>query len=149
LSGLPLTTKLADVTGLNELREVNFKNWTNSFAIENGRIQIKDLNVNAGTTAFNVGGSQGLDGSLDYKLNVKLPESVSDRLNIGGTAKDVLQLLKDKDGKYNLSFDVTGMTASPVVKLDMKAQEEAAKNKLQDELKKKVNEGLMKLFKKP
>ncbi len=149
LSGYPLTTKLADVTGVNELREVNFKNWTNAFAIENGRIQVKDLKVNAGTTDFMMGGSQGLDGSLDYSLTVILPGSVSDRIKVGGTTGELLQLFKDKDGRYSFMFDVGGTTTAPAISLNAKAQEGAAKQKLEDELKKKAQEGLMKLFKKP
>jgi len=149
LSGLPLTSKLADVTGVNELREVNFKSWTNAFAIENGRIQVKDLKVNAGTTDFAMGGSQGLDGSLDYALLVKLPPSFSDKIKLGGTAAELLELFKDKEGRYNFNFDVGGTSTSPVVRLNAKAQEDAAKNKLQEDLKKKAQEGLLKLFKKP
>jgi len=149
LSGLPLTSKLADATGVNELREVNFKSWTNAFAIENGRIQVKDLKVNAGTTDFAMGGSQGFDGSLDYALLVKLPASFSDKIKLGGTAKELLDLFKDKEGRYNFNFDVGGVSTSPVLKLNAKAQEDAAKNKLQEDLKKKAQEGLLKLFKKP
>jgi AsmA protein len=149
LAGLPLTSKLADATGVSELREVNFKSWTNAFAIENGRIQVKDLKVNAGSTDFAMGGSQGLDGSLDYALVVKLPSSFSDRINLGGTAGQLLELFKDKDGRYNFTFDVGGTSTSPVVRLNAKAQEAAAKNKLEEDLKKKAQEGLMKLFKKP
>src|SRR5262249_51393211 len=48
LMGFPLTTKLSDATGVTQLREVNFKSWTNSFSIANGRLNIKDLKVNAG-----------------------------------------------------------------------------------------------------
>ncbi len=160
LLGFPLTTKLADATGISELREVNFKNWANAFSIENGRIQVKDLKVNSGSTDFLMAGSQGLDGSMDYTLGVKLPESLSSRIKLGGAADQLLQFFKDKDGRINLTFDVTGMTASPVVRLNAKAQEDAAKNALQqkandakkkfeDDLKKKAEEGLMKIFKKP
>jgi hypothetical protein len=156
LAGFPLTTKLAEVTNLTELREINFKNWTNAFSIADGRVNISDLKVNSGATDFLVSGSHGLDGSMAYNLTTKLPASVSDRLKLGGTANQLLQFFKDKDGRINLNFTVSGMTSSPALKLDTKAQEEAAKSqlleqgkkKLDDQLKKKAD-GLLKLFKKP
>jgi hypothetical protein len=160
LLGLPVTEKLAELTNLTDLREVNFNNWTNAFSISNGRFNIKDLKVNAGTTDFLVGGSQGLDGSLDYTMTVKLPESVSNRLNLQGVGGELLQYFKDKDGRVNLPFQVTGVASNPVLRLDTQAQQEMAKKavqqkldqgkqKLEDELKKKAEEGLKKLFKKP
>lgn len=160
LLGFPLATKLADATAISELREVNFKNWTNAFSIEGGRIQIKDLKVTSGSTDFLMAGSQGLDGSMNYALTLKLPATFADRIHLGGAADQLLQFFKDREGRINLSFDVTGIAASPVVKLNTKAQEEAAKSvlqqkandarkKLEDDLKKKAEEGLMKLFKKP
>jgi hypothetical protein len=156
LTGFPLTTKLAEVTNLTELREINFKNWTNAFTIADGRVNINDLKVNSGLSDFLVNGSHGLDGSMAYNLTTKLPASVSDRLKLGGTANQLLQFFKDKDGRINLNFTVSGMTSSPALKLDTKAQEEAAKSqlleqgkkKLDDQLKKKAD-GLLKLFKKP
>ncbi|MBI1805930.1 MAG: AsmA family protein [Ignavibacteria bacterium] len=160
LLGMPLTNTLADFTNVTELREVNFKNWANAFSISNGRFNIKDLKVNAGATDFLLGGSQGLDGSLDYALTLKLPESMSGRLNLQGLAGELLQYFKDKDGRINLNLRVTGVAANPVLRLDTQAQQEMAKKaieqkgneakqKLEDELKKKAEEGLKKLLKRP
>jgi uncharacterized protein involved in outer membrane biogenesis len=158
--GVALTSKIADITGLNELREVNFKNWSNSFTIANGRVNISDLRVNAGTTDILMNGSQGLDGSLDYSLVVKLPASASDRLNISGVAGELLQFFKDKDGRISLSFLATGTYSEPVLKLDTKSQEDLAKQalqkkgdearkKLENDLKKKAEDALKNLFKHP
>jgi hypothetical protein len=160
LIGFPLTQKLADVTSLTELREVNFKDWTNAFSVSDGRLNIKDLKVQAGTIDFLLGGSQGLDGAMDYSLTVKLPPDVSDRIKLGGAADQLLQFFKDSNGRINLTFDVSGTATSPTLALNAKAQENAAKSalqgktdeakkKLEDELKKKAEEGLKKLFKRP
>ena len=152
LVGLAVAGKLAEVTGLSELGQINFKNWANAFEIVNGRVAIEDLRINAGATDFLVAGSQGLDGSLDYNLTAKLPSAVSDRLRLPGIGGEILQFFKDKDGRFNLSFQVGGTATSPSVKIDTKAQEDMAKKALEqkatDELKKKLNEGLKKLFKK-
>lgn len=163
-SGSPLTIKLAEYSGISELREVQFKNWSNTYTIADGRIHIKDLKMVAANSDFVVNGSQGFDGSLDYKLVVRLPESASGRLKIGGLGGELINFLKDKDGRINLNFKVTGSASSPVYALDaeearqkakqsleQKAKDEAERLKKQagEELKKKAEEGLKKLFKKP
>jgi hypothetical protein len=160
LAGLPLMEKVASFTNLENLKVVNFKDWTNTFSIQDGRVNVKDLKVDAGTSSFLVDGSQGLDGSLDYNLTVKLPADASSRLKLNGVADQLVQFLKDKDGRINLSFLVGGMTSDPALKLNTSTQEamlkkavdqkaNEAKQKLQDDLKKKAEEGLKSLFKKP
>lgn len=160
LLGLPLTEKLSQFTGVSELRAVNFKDWTNAFSIENGRLNVKGLKVNAGQTAFVMEGSQGLDGTLDYGLTVKLPPELSSKINLPGIGGELLNFMKDRDGKLNLGFAVGGTMSEPNLRIDTKAQQEAAKRALEeksgeakktleDELKKKAAEGLKNLLKKP
>lgn len=164
LVGYPLTVKLADYTGVNELREVQFKNWSNAYTIADGRLHIKDLKVMTANTEMNVNGSQGFDGSLDYRMLVRLPESLSSKLRMSGVGAEVINLLKDDQGRVNLNFKVSGTTSDPVFALDteearrkakeaveQKARDEAErlKKKAEEELKKKAEEGLKKLFKRP
>ncbi len=164
LVGFPMMEKLSSLINVAELKTVNFKDWTNAFSVENGRFTVKDLKVNAGPTGLSLDGSQGLDGSLNYALGLKLPESFSDRIKLPGVGEQMLQFFKDKDGRYNLSFNVGGMMASPSVSVNTKAQEDMAKQALEsqkqklldeakkktgDDLKKKLGEGLKNLLKKP
>lgn len=168
LVGYPMTMKLADYTGISELREIQFKNWSNAFTISDEKIHIKDLKIAAANTDFVVNGSQGFDGSLDYKMLVRLPESVSNRLKIGGLGGELINFLKDKEGRINLTFNVTGTASNPSYALDTREAEQAAKQaleqkvreeakrleeeakkKVEEELKKKAEEGLKKLFRTP
>ena len=152
LTGYPLMTKLADATGMETMRQLTFHDWSNAFTIANGRFQVKDFTVHSGASDFAVGGSQGLDGSLDYTLGIKVPPSLTNQVKLGGVADQLLQYFKDKDGRVNLNFAVTEMTDSPVLKLDTRAQEDMAKKALlqkgTDLLKGKLD-GLKNLFKKP
>jgi AsmA protein len=154
--GLPLAEKLAAFTNLSELRQIDFKDWMNAFSIENGRFTVKNFTVNAGTTTILVGGSQGLDGSLDYTLTLKLPSSISDRLTLPGIAKELLPYLKDKEGRINLSLAATGTASDPTIRLDTEAQQNLAKQavdqkkqQLLDDAKKKAEDALKNLFKRP
>jgi hypothetical protein len=160
LVGFALTNKLADYTGLAELRQLDFNNWTNAFTIADGKINLKNLAVHSSAADFSMNGAQGLDGDMNYTLNAKLPASVSSRVNLRGVGAELLQFFKDKEGRINLNFGVTGMVDSPVLKLDTQSQQEMAKkaleqkanelkNKLGDDAKKKAEDALKKLFKRP
>jgi hypothetical protein len=133
-TGYPLMTKISEFTGLNELRQVDFKNWSNYFTISDGKINVKDLKINSSSTDFLVNGSQGFDGKLDYAINVKLPGSVSDRLKMGGIGGQVLNLLKEKDGRINLNLSMGGMLANPSVGINTREQQKQLENNARQQL---------------
>jgi uncharacterized protein involved in outer membrane biogenesis len=158
LVGYPLTSALASYTGIPQFREVNFNNWTDTFTIANGRIQFGEMKIDAGNADFVVNGSQGLDGSLDYKMLVKLPPNLTDQLKVQGLAADLVGFLKDKDGRINLNFLVSGTSLNPRIALDQQQIEDAAKKaleaqaqeelkKLEEEAKDKLEDALKGIFK--
>lgn len=140
LKGYPIMEKVADFSGLNELRSVDFKNWSNTFTISNGRINIKDLKINSLNTDFAVNGSQGFDGTLDYNMAIKLPGSASERLKIGGMGGQVMNLLKDKEGRINLNLLVGGILNKPSVALDTKEQQKQLEELARQEMDKRKGE---------
>ncbi len=157
LVGYPLTASLASYTGISQLKEISFNNWNDSFRIENGRLRFGELKIAARDADFVITGSQGLDGSLDYKILLKLPPGLSSQLKIQGLGSDLLNFLKDKDGRVNLSFLVGGTAKDPKLSLNRKQIEDAAKkaleqkareqlDKTQQDLMKKAEDELKKLF---
>jgi uncharacterized protein involved in outer membrane biogenesis len=157
LIGYPLTASLASYTGISQLKEISFNNWNDSFKIENGRLRFGELKIAARDADFVITGSQGLDGTLDYKMLLKLPPGLSSQLKIQGLGSDLLSFLKDKDGRVNLSFLVGGTAKDPKLSLDQKQIEDAAKkaleqkareqlDKTQQDLMKKAEDELKKLF---
>ena len=161
LIGFPLMSKIADYTGLNEFRELNFKNWSNSYTISDGKINLKNLAVHSPSSDFTLNGTESLDGAMDFMLNAKLSPELSSRVNLQGVGAELLQFFKDKDGRISLNFAVTGTSDSPVLRLDTQAQQEMAKKALEqkgadllkgkvgDDAKKKAEDALKKLFKRP
>jgi uncharacterized protein involved in outer membrane biogenesis len=166
--GYPLMASIAEFTGVQELRSVDFKNWSNIFTISNGRITLKDLKINALNNDFSVNGSQGFDGSLDYRIGIKLSGSLSDKIKLGGIAGQVINLQKDKDGRVTINLSVGGYLTKPAISINTKEQQkqleelarqefEKKKSELVDSVKQKGAEGLKKkaedafkkLFKKP
>jgi hypothetical protein len=154
LTGVPLLEKLSAFLSADHLKEVDFKNWSQSFSIADGKLNVKDLKIGGNDADITVNGVHGLDGSMDYAMHVRLPQSASASVKLPGVADQLLQFFKDKEGRLNLDFQVTGQTQSPVLKLDTRAQEEMLKQKARDEVGKKLSdplkkaaEGLKNLFK--
>jgi uncharacterized protein YhdP len=159
LTGVKVNKEVAGLLKLPDLEEINFKDWSNSFTIANGRIVIKDLKITTPSADYVVNGSQGLDGTLDYTMTLLLPEKTSSRVTVPGFAGQAINLFKDGSGRVKLDFAVGGTWDKPQVALDTKAAEKKAEElgkqkvveeakKLEEAAKKKAGDALKKLFKK-
>ena len=77
-----------------------------SFEIEKGRLSVNPFDIKAGTVTLTLGGSTGLDQTLDLKGKISIP---SDNIRIMNMS------IK------NLPFTITGTVSNPNVSLDTKA----------------------------
>jgi uncharacterized protein YhdP len=159
LAGYPLASQLASFTGLSQFQQFNFSDWSSTFKISQGRMELPDLKIKAGNTDLLINGFQGLDGSVDYRLTVRLPQELTSQLKIGGLGADILNFMKDKDGKISLPLLVKGSVTKPSFSLDQQQIQKAAAQALQqtvhskvdstaNDLKKRAQQELENLFKK-
>ncbi|MEE9187290.1 MAG: AsmA-like C-terminal region-containing protein, partial [Bacteroidota bacterium] len=137
IEGIKVLDVLAEVLDIEQLKEINFKRWTNEFAIANGRILLSDVKIGAREAEFLIGGTHGIDGSMDYAMVVKLSRELSDRVNVGGFAQELIKALKDDQGRLSLNFRISGTLAKPVLKLDTQMQRKAAEERIRREIEKK------------
>jgi uncharacterized protein involved in outer membrane biogenesis len=171
LTGYPATDRLATFLALPEMKEVTFKSWSHAFHISDGRVNTPDLKIASRGNDFLISGWQGFDGSLDYKLTVKLSEALSNQFMASVVASQVADLFKDKEGHVTLCLLVGGTTDAPKFRWDTEAarekllervtqeaekKKEQVQEKAKEEIQKKLEEGksklqeqLKKLFKKP
>jgi hypothetical protein len=152
LQGFKVNQSLASMLNLSSLESVAFKDWTNAFSIEGGRLLIKNLKIAAVDADYVVNGSHGLDGTLDYKMALYLPPEMSTKVSVGGFAGEAVNLFKDESGRLKFDFNVGGSVGDPKVQLDTgpakKRAEELAKRELEKTLKGEAENILDKLFKK-
>ena len=159
LKGVKVNQALASTLNLPDLETIQFTDWGNDFKVENGRLVIRDLSIKALNAQYVVNGSQGLDGTLEYRLTLYLPESVGSRLKVPGFAGEAVNLFKDQSGRLKFDFNVGGTTDNPKLQIETAAvqqrAEQLAKQKLEEEKKKlekqlqdKAGDALKKLFKK-
>jgi uncharacterized protein involved in outer membrane biogenesis len=140
LTGYPVMDQLASFLSLPEIKEATFKSWLHSFKISEGKVNTPDLKITTSGSDFLVSGWQGFDGSLDYKLAVKLSGALSDQFRVSGVAGQVADLFKDKDGRVTLFLLVGGTTETPKFRWDTEAAQRKVHERITEEVEKKKGE---------
>ncbi|WP_276485929.1 AsmA-like C-terminal region-containing protein [Paraflavitalea pollutisoli] len=117
--------KLASTLNINELQSISVKDIKNYFEFANGKVLIKPFNVKVKDIDMEVGGMHGLDQSLDYVLNLKVP-----RAKLGEKANSLVNNLASQANSkgipvklsdiINFKVNVGGSITSPTIKTDLK-----------------------------
>ena len=124
LHDFPAMNKIVDVTKLQILNNPTMQAIKTGFQIKDGRLLLQPFNVKVGGMTMNVVGSNGIDQSLDYKLGLKVPQSL-----LGGGANQAIAGLASKAGQAGINLSAAseiplgiqlgGTVTNPVVKADV------------------------------
>ena len=76
IKDFPAMQKLVDMTKLTFLTQDAIKALKSEFAIRDGRFIVKPFTVSIGQATMQVGGSNGIDQSLDYDVQLQVPQSL-------------------------------------------------------------------------
>lgn len=117
--------KLASTLNINELQAFSIKDIKNYFEFANGKVLVKPFNVKVKDMDMEVGGMHGLDQSLDYVLNLKVP-----RAKLGEKANQFVNNLASQASSkgvpvklsdvVNLKVNIGGSITKPAIKTDLK-----------------------------
>ena len=143
LSGFPPLQKIVDVTKLQFLNNPTLAPVKAAFRIENGRLTVQPFSATVGGVAMKISGSNGLDRSLQYALDLTVPRAL-----LGSGANQALAGLQSKAAgagfdiatapQIPLGIQIGGTVTSPTVKVDVgslassvaKGAEQAVKTKV-------------------
>jgi vacuolar-type H+-ATPase subunit H len=146
--------KIAALLKNDKLKNPRFKDVNLSFEMRNGRVYVDPFDTKIGTTDLNIGGDQGIDQTMNYFINMSIP-----RKEFGAAANDLLEGLAAQAAakgfdvsagdKVNVQLKITGSFSDPKIGMDVKENmqkakaeiKEAVKERVQDEVKKVVDEG--------
>ena len=124
LSGVKVIDDIADALKQPNLKEMQVKDLSLDFKINDGRLITKPFDIKLGDYAINLSGSSGLDQTIDYVGKIKLPSSAGDlskigtvNLNIGGTFSSP-----------KVSIDTQGMLKQAAESVGDKAMQEVGKH---------------------
>ncbi len=145
--------KIADALKMTRFKNFNFNDIEIFFTIKDGKITLEPFETKFDNLKAMIGGSQGIDQSLDYIMNFEIPRS-----EFGGKANDVLNnLVSQAVNKgvgvelgeiVNVDVLVGGTVSEPVIKLNLQEQAkdiyEDLKVQVKDEIDKQKQEALKK-----
>lgn len=125
-----------------DLMRVQYNEVWQAIAINDGRVMVDGLRIGGRDTDWLGSGWLGLDGTLNLNLNVRLPAGFTPDL---GDLTFLADALRDKDGRINLDFSLTGEARRPTVGLNLDPAALLSSSKVQDKLKAEGQEQLQKL----
>lgn len=133
--------KIANALSVNALQQISMKDVKTYFEFSNGKVLVKPFKLAVGGINMEIGGLQGLDQSLDYVINMKLPRTLmGDKGNqlVNNLVTQVNNKgIPVKVGEtINLNLKLGGFFTNPTVKTDLK---EGAEN-LADQLKQQATD---------
>lgn len=140
---------LADALKIDALRNPTLSKMNAFYEIKNGRFYLKPLKTKIAGMDVDVEGSNGLDKSLDYRLNLVVPtDKLTDAAigalsNLGGGVN--WQALKPKT--IPVGVRITGTIEHPVLQFALQSAENAAQQLLdaaQEEAKRLAQEEIQK-----
>jgi len=143
ITGIKIMDRIASAADIPELKETSFKSATGTLTIENGKVYLKNIKTDGGDKldAFCSGNVNLVGKTQDIKGDIKFTKKYS-----GG---DLAKYTGDAEGRVTVPFKIDGTFEDPKVNLDWgKLTKKAAEKAAEDLLKKEIEEGLKKLFKK-
>lgn len=133
-----LVSGVTSLTKLSDTDKVTLSDVLMSAAISNGRFSVQPFDVKFGNYLTNVSGSTGLDGSISYKLNMKVPA--------GKLGSQLQSTLGQFTGNTNTSSEITlplsvgGTYDDPKVILLAQEQKQQVKEAVTNVVKEKTTE---------
>jgi hypothetical protein len=113
LHDFPAMNKIVEVTKLQILKNPTMEAIRTAFQIRDGRLALDPFPVKVGPLRMLVSGSNGIDQSLEYKLEVKVPRSL-----LGGSSVN-LAGVNVAAPEIPLAVQIGGKVTDPVVKVDV------------------------------
>ena len=147
-----LLDHLGEYLQVKEMKDQKIRDLKNTFMIKNQRLYFDDFFARTNDGDWQVSGSVGFDGSLDYAISATLSDDLSKKFDALG---DISNFLKNNQGRVVLDIKLKGTSKSPTFTLDTSRAEKKFQSQLKikqedlkDELKKKGEELLNKFLKK-
>ena len=143
IKGIKILDKIASAAKIPELKETSFKSASGKLTIKNGKVYLTDVRTDGGDKldAYCSGNADLVKKRQDIKGNIKFTKEYS-----GG---DFAKYAGDSEGRVTVPFKIAGTFEDPKVNLDWgKLTRKAAEKAAEDILKKEIEKGLKKLFKK-
>jgi hypothetical protein len=135
--------KLASTLDISALKEISLKDVKSYFDVADGKVFVKPFHVKVQDMDMEIGGKHGLDQSIDYVINMKVP-----REKLGSKANALVNnLVSQANNKgipvkvsdmVNFKVNLGGSITSPTVKTDLAGSGNSLADDMKDQAKELV-----------
>ena len=135
--------KLASALNISALKEISLKDVKSYFDVADGKVFVKPFNVKVQDMDMEIGGKHGLDQSIDYVINMKVP-----REKLGSQANALVNnLVSQANSKgvpvkvsdvVNFKVNLGGSITNPTVKTDLAGSGNSLADDMKDQAKELV-----------
>lgn len=132
--------QLGDRLNINELRDLTLREIREKFEFNQGKIFVNPFKIKVKDIEMEIGGMHGIDQSLDYTINLKMPRSL-----IGTKGNQVVNDLISKANArgvpvklgetVNLNVKMLGTITAPDIRFDLKETAGSMTDQLKDQAK--------------
>ncbi len=142
-------SKLGDALKTKAFDNMMLENINANFEIRNGRVYLEPFDTKMGQSELIIGGDQGLDQTMNYTMNVKMPRSV-----LGSGANETINNLYAQAASkglnitpsetVNLDVKVGGTFTNPRISLGTRENAKQSLQNIKEEIKEEVKERVQK-----
>ncbi len=135
---------LANIQGLDitPFDTFDYKGWTGTFTVKNGRFMTDDWKINSSRGAWDIKGSFGFDGTLDYAVRVVIPPAVQAQMKSLDNYKQAFDLMRDANGNLTIDIHIGGTTKHPSATFDLTKARAKMQQKVMEGLRNKASDYL-------
>ncbi len=105
---------LATLTKNNSLNPLNIKDLKIKYKIENGNLVVDPFDLNAGDVKMNIGGSNSLEGALNYKIKMDMPAGAAGTA-VNGALSQITGKTVTGNQNIKINFKVGGTVTKPSI----------------------------------
>lgn len=128
LLGFPPMLEMSAFLKNRDFQQVRFAELSNLLEIRDQKVHIPKMEIRSTVGRLFVGGTQGFDGAMDYRLQI--PFAI---LRNPGNPEEALAATRQDAGGTNLFVKVTGVAPAYKISFDREATAEKIKNDLKRE----------------
>lgn len=125
---------------ITPFKKFDYKDWTGSFLVKDGRFHTQNWKMSSTRGAWDIKGSFGFDGSLDYAVHLVLPPDVQAQMKGLDRYKQAFDLMRDSSGNLLLDLHVGGNAKHPSASIDLTKARGKAQEKLLEDARKKMQQ---------
>ncbi|MEX1188842.1 MAG: AsmA-like C-terminal region-containing protein [Bacteroidia bacterium] len=145
IEGFEMVKKVAETLKIKKLEKWKLEPLNAEFSIVNGEVAVKPFKTKVGNIPAEIAGTNGLDQSIRYAINLDIP-----RAEFGGAANGVLNSMVSKASSAGVNANlgetipvtvlVTGTFTDPKVSTDIKSAAGNAMNDLKDQAEQRLKD---------